>query len=431
MNIRLSVTSVFVLLSLLSAPRQGAADHHKADVGKPAGGEAAAWRFVLTSAATNQRARGFSLAASDVGLSGSWSVRAQTLRGGKQEGVELITIDNGTLQIVVIPTRGMGVLEVRGGDVRLGWDSPVKEVVHPQFVDLDSRGGLGWIDGFNEWMVRCGLEFAGHPGKDEFTTNTGDTGTMDLSLHGKIANIPASEVEVLVDKAAPHRIRVRGVVHERLFFGPKLKLVAEISTEPGADTFRIHDTVTNLGGGPQEFEVIYHGNFGAPILEKDAKVVVPVKKIAPMNAHAGREIPRYSMYMGPTPGFVEEVYLIHPYGDADGRTMALLHNADRSLGASVAFSTKELPYLTIWKNTTSVADGYVTGLEPGTCFPYNRKVERKFGRLPTLASGETRSFTLDFGVHQGEEAVDAVVGEIAAIQAGRKTEVQREPTPLD
>ena len=53
-------------------------------------------------------------------------------------------------------------------------DSPVKEVVHPSHIDLESRGGLGWLEGFNEWMVRCGLEFAGHPGTDQFINNTGD-----------------------------------------------------------------------------------------------------------------------------------------------------------------------------------------------------------------------------------------------------------------
>ena len=50
-------------------------------------------------------------------------------------------------------------------------ESPVEEIVHPKYIDLESRGGLGWLEGFNEWMVRCGLEFAGHPGED--TTNTG------------------------------------------------------------------------------------------------------------------------------------------------------------------------------------------------------------------------------------------------------------------
>ena len=46
------------------------------------------------------------------------------LKGGKQEGVELITLDNGKLRIAVIPARGMGILDVRMGDIRLGWDSP-------------------------------------------------------------------------------------------------------------------------------------------------------------------------------------------------------------------------------------------------------------------------------------------------------------------
>ena len=83
--------------------------------------------------------------------------------------MELLTLDNGKLKITVIPTRGMGILDVKMDSVRLGWNSPVKEVVHPSHIDLESRGGLGWLEGFNEWMVRCGLEFAGHPGTDQFT----------------------------------------------------------------------------------------------------------------------------------------------------------------------------------------------------------------------------------------------------------------------
>ena len=77
-----------------------------------------------------------------------------------------IIVNNGKLQFTVVPTRGMGVLEVKLGDVRLGWNSPVKEVVHPRHINLQSRGGLGWLEGFNEWMVRCGLESNGHPGTD-------------------------------------------------------------------------------------------------------------------------------------------------------------------------------------------------------------------------------------------------------------------------
>src|SRR3954468_17180215 len=78
--------------------------------------------------------------------SGNWFVRKTTLVGGKQEGVELITVNNGKLQFTVIPTRGMSVLRVEMGAVRLGWNSPLKEVVHPKFINLQSRGGLGWLE---------------------------------------------------------------------------------------------------------------------------------------------------------------------------------------------------------------------------------------------------------------------------------------------
>src|SRR2546425_6787171 len=94
---------------------------------------------------------------------------------------------------------------------------------HPKLINLQARGGLGWLDGFNEWMCRCGLENNGHPGTDRFINNVGDEATMELTLHGKIANLPAQEVEVLVDREAPYRIRLRGRVDERMFYGPKLE----------------------------------------------------------------------------------------------------------------------------------------------------------------------------------------------------------------
>ena len=132
-----------------------------------------------------------------------WSIRLTTLHGGKQEGSQLLTLDNGKLQIVLIPTRGMGILSVTMKDLTLGWKSPVTEIVHPKHVNLQLRGGLGWLEGFNEWLARCGLENTGQAGADEIVNNVGDKQTVELTLHGKIANIPASEVEVLVQKDAP------------------------------------------------------------------------------------------------------------------------------------------------------------------------------------------------------------------------------------
>ena len=357
----------------------------------------------------------------------SWSVTRKILQGGKQEGVELITIDNGLLKISIIPDRGMGIFDVQSGDIRLGWDSPVKEIVHPSYINLESRGGLGWLEGFNEWMVRCGLEFTGHPGTDEFIDNTGSPATLNLTLHGKIQNIPASSYEVLIDPEPPHRIRVRGIIYEKFFYGPKLKLVTEISTIPGSETFQISDQLSNEGAFAQEFQLIYHGNYGSSILEEGATVFTPARSVTPMNDHAAKSIDTWSTYQGPTPGFIEEVYLLEPQSDGESNTLALLTNADRTLATSVRWNLSELPYLTIWKNTAAQEDGYVTGIEPATGYPFNRKVERKYGRVPMIQPGETRSFTLNFGIHQDEDSIQSLRTEIEDLQKNAALTINREP----
>ncbi len=60
------------------------------------------------------------------------------------------------MKLSVVPTRGMNVLQASVGNVRMGWDSPVKEVVTPAFIELNGRSGLGWLEGFNNLVTRCG-----------------------------------------------------------------------------------------------------------------------------------------------------------------------------------------------------------------------------------------------------------------------------------
>jgi hypothetical protein len=365
------------------------------------------------------------------GQSTGWSVRKYPLHGGKQDGVDVIVVDNGKLQIAVCPTRGMGVLWATSGDVRLGWDSPVKETVHPKYVNLPGRGGLGWLEGFNEMMCRCGLEWSGHPGTDRFVNNLGDEATMELTLHGKVANTPASEVEVVVEQEPPYRITIRGRVDERMFYGPKLELLAELSTEPGSNGFRVSDTLTNRGAAEQEFQLLYHANFGPPLLGAGATMVAAVERITPFNARAAEGVDTYDRYEGPRLGFVEQVYQIKPAAGPDGGTLAVLRNASGDRAASVGFNVKELPYLTQWKNTNAEAEGYVTGLEPGTGFPHNRRIERARGRVPRLSAGASRSFTVDFAIHIGADEVKAAVDRVAAIQGSSRPRVDRKPDEGD
>ncbi|HKI38444.1 MAG TPA: DUF4432 family protein, partial [Gemmataceae bacterium] len=137
-----------------------------------------------------------------------WSLRKRTLRGGLRDGVDVIEVHNGALSFTVLPTRGMGLW--RGGyrGQFLGWRSPVQGPVHPKFVNLADHGGLGWLAGFDEWLVRCGLASNGPPGEDVVTHKDGRTTRTPLTLHGRIANRPAHFVEVRVNLDPPYEISI-------------------------------------------------------------------------------------------------------------------------------------------------------------------------------------------------------------------------------
>jgi hypothetical protein len=394
---------------------------------EPASGQST--RYVLTSVERNIDPQDWQITARDTGVAPDvpWSVRRQRLHGGKQDGVDLIVIDNGRMTMTVVPTRGMGILRVVMGDLRLGWDSPVREVVHPKYVNLEARGGLGWLEGFNEWLARCGLEWAGHPGPDRFVNNVGEQAEMNLTLHGKVANIPASEVEVIVEREPRPRIRVRGRVDERAFYGPKLELWTEVWTEPGSSTFRIEDALTNRSAFESEFQLLYHVNYGPPLLEAGARFSAAVQRVTPFNAHAAKDVATYAEYSGPVRGFIEQVYNLHPLADREGRAVLMLSNAARDRAVSMSFMVAELPYVTLWKNLTAPEEGYVTGLEPGTGFPYPRRLEREAGRVPKLKPRETRRFAIDVGVHTTAAGVTAVDDRIKRIQNGRSPQIDRAP----
>jgi hypothetical protein len=357
-----------------------------------------------------------------------WSVRKARLFGGKQEGVDIVWVDNGKIQITLIPVRGMGIQMVTlDGRRILGWDSPVRDVVHPNFINLNNRGGRGWLEGFNEWLCRCGMEWNGAPGTDRFVDGAGKEATMDLTLHGRIANLPAQEVHLIAERKPPYRITIRGQVDERAVFGAKLELITELSTIPGSTSFVVQDAVTNRGGQRQEFQMLYHTNFGPPLLEEGSQLLAPVEMVTPMSDHAARDVKRYDRFPGPTPGFAEQVYSMRPLADGSGRTHVLLRNKAGDLGASMRFDTHELPFLTLWKNPAAREDGYVVGIEPGTNLPNNRGVERKHGRVSSLSPGQSYFMMIEYAIHAGTDAVGEAAREVARIQGDRRPFLSEKP----
>ncbi|MEM2130340.1 MAG: aldose 1-epimerase family protein [Candidatus Bathyarchaeia archaeon] len=357
----------------------------------------------------------------------NWQISKRRLSGGLSDGVDIIDVNNGALSFSLVPTRGMGIWKGSYKGVYVGCETPVKELVHPNFVDLEAHGGLGWLDGFNEWVVRCGLGNFGPPGRDIIVDNNGNQKEITLSLHGKIANIPASQVEAKVRLEEPYELTINGVTYERSMFGSNLKLETSTSTTLGSNSIKIMDEITNLRAVSDEMQILYHCNYGPPFLTEGSKFIAPIMEVAPRDRRASEGIKEFDIFGPSQTGFVEQVYFLRLIGNANGWTTTMLTNKDETQAVSVSFSLRQLPYFTLWKNTNMPEEGYVVGLEPGTSYPNPKAYERKMNRVPTLKPKETYRTELVLSVHLGKDEIQEMKEKIAKIQGKTKPKINQTP----
>lgn len=357
-----------------------------------------------------------------------WSVRLQQLRGGLSQGVDVLHLDNGCLRLAILPTRGMGIWKGSVAGVPLEWKSPVGRPVHPSFVDPMRRGGIGWLDGFNEVICRCGLGWHGAPGTDVIRDADGNVVSEQfLPLHGRIANLPAHEVSVSLSDDG--ELLVVGQVDEASMFGGRLRLTSTLSTYIGSNTFEITDVVTNLSASPADVEMLYHCNFGPPFLGKGATFHTAVEEVAPRDNRAAKDVSSWQNYEGPETGYAEQVYFMRPIADEKGRGTALLRSPCGDKAVCLHFDTENLPWFSLWKNTQAEADGYVTGLEPGSSFPNLRMFERSQGRVISLPADKSVMFQFSVTGLVHADDVEAEVKAIEQLQSGHKPKMRETPHP--
>ena len=335
-------------------------------------------------------------------------------------GMEILTIDTGTLKVVVLPDRGMGIWKCWSNDTEFGWQSPVDGPVHPSLVPVLDESGIGWLEGFDELLVRCGLNSNGAP---EFS----DQGSVKFPLHGRIANLPATQLEIAVD-AREGTLDVIGMVTEARFLVYSLQLHTRMRFRAGSSVIEIIDTVTNPGSLPTSMQMLYHINIGQPVVEAGARIHATPKTICPRDATAARAIESWDRCEGPVSGFSEQVYFMQATADSQHWSETMIASANQTTGLSVQFCTRTLPYLNLWKNTAAVEDGYVIGLEPATGFPNTKSFEEKNKRVITLAGGESRVFRLKLEPLASSDAVEAAIKRIAEKRTSPGV-IHNEPQP--
>ena len=174
--------------------------------------------------------------------------------------------------------------------------------------------------------------------------------------------------------------------------------------------------------------MLYHANFGPPLLEEGARLLAPVEAVTPFNDHAARDVKRYDQYSGPKPGFIEQVYTIQPLADRSGRTLVMLRNkaADRGRVAALRHPRAALPdpLEEHWPTSRTVTS---RGSSRAPTIPTTAGSSAIHGRVPALSPGESHYMTIDFAVHVGADEVQKAAREIEQIQGDRRPLINEKP----
>jgi hypothetical protein len=352
---------------------------------------------------------------------GNVEIRHGRFVGGVSDGVEVIEVDNGRIRTLILPTRGMSIWQLHADGIRFGWDSPVAGPVHPSLVPVFDPNGIGWLEGFDELVVRCGLESNGAPEHDQ-------RGQLSYPLHGRIANLPAQSLSVEYNEASG-RVEVIGEILESRLFIKRLRLRCRVRIQADSSEVELLDDVTNDLSKPTTMQLLYHINIGAPVLGSGARLEAPIDQLAPKDSLSAGEIESWNEYGGPQDEYPERVYFARLRANENNLTSTMLRSADGEKGFAVTYNTSGLPRFVVWKNTAAESDGYVTGIEPATNFPNQRSFEAEQGRVVEIEAGETVSFRVTLQPLTQAAAVSEMSAQIGQLQGDQPPEVSDLPKP--
>lgn len=329
---------------------------------------------------------------------------------GRQRNVRAVEVKTGSgFSFLVIIDRGLdiGMAEFKG--IPLSYLSPTL-FVHPSYYE-PSRNGW-FIGSFLGLLTTCGLTQVGRPCIDQ---------GEELGLHGRYSYIPASNVTVTHSwEGDDCYIVVKGEIRESIFFGPNLAVYREIKARLGDKKIIISDEVVNEGYEKQPFMILYHFNFGFPIVSENSKILLTSHLYTPRDEESKKDAKNFDVLHEPKKGFIEKVYFHDLLTDNAGYAYAGIINYELKLGVYIKFKKSELHRFTQWKMLGE--QNYVVGLEPSNCFVLGRVKEREWGTLQYIAPNEKRNFTLEFGVLEGDKEVKEFENKIRNITKGKKPE---------
>lgn len=290
-------------------------------------------------------------------------IRNSVITGGRGSGMRIAEVWNAAgLRFTVLPDRCCDIYELSYRGTNLSYIS--KNGLTSDKAVSATRGEFSW-----QWqggaLVTCGLDNAG-----------GHSG--NCPTHGRIGGIPADcfGTDCFFD-GDDYILRITGEMRQTRMYGHQLILRRSIETSVFSDSIKIRDEIMNPQCTDETYMLLYHCNFGYPLLSKDTEVIIHGGEITPLG---GNSLDSRHM-CEPSPYAEEELFLCE---NADSGTV---YNRKLGLGVTLSFTPGNLPCLVEWKNMLS--HEYVVALEPCNSYGMNRETIERVGKIAVLRAGDT------------------------------------------
>jgi hypothetical protein len=341
---------------------------------------------------------------------------------GRERGVRAVEFRTGAgLEFDVLVDRGMDVGAARYKGSSLVWHSQAGFAA-PAFREHQD---IGWMRMFGGGLfMTAGLDhiFLGeHDPNDTYEyPSRGAAGGMGYDLHGRIGTTPGllrSYGETWDGDVCT--LHAEGEVRQGGALAESLVLRRRIESTLDGKTIAWTDDVENEGPHTTPHMMLYHINFGAPLLGPECELVLPSRGIRWMTPNVEGRPERANRFSGPEADGVEEVFEHDMAADANGDVeVALINRADPGApwGITLTYPREKFPYFLQWH---FLAEGsYALGFEPTTNPPGNRTMAREAGQMVFLEPGERVVSRCAVTVVDGTAEVDAATARIRAVDLG-------------
>ncbi len=312
-------------------------------------------------------------------------LRPFTYADGRVRGMRGIEGWTGSgLRFVLWPDRALDIGPTWFNDKPVAW-------VHPGLGTPDQYepNGLGWLRTFGGGLLTSGgLTYFGAPDVADGKA---------YGLHGRVAHLPAENLRIWQEwRGEEYVLIVEGEIRQAVLFGENLLLKRHIETGLGSRTLTLKDTVINDGSQPTPHGLLYHCNFGFPIVSPDSRLFIDDIKVEPRTPEAEAGLDHHTEFENPVPGYPEQVFFHTPVVDEQGFATASLINQGLNFGVQLKWLAKTMPVLTQWKMMGERE--YVCGLEPATYAMAPLSELAKQGLPRQLAPGERINYELQLTV---------------------------------